>query len=151
MCFIKSTESSDSILYLLLHLTLVFGTYFFKSTAEWKEGACLMDYFVGHFAVLIPCLLSAMRLWGLPSLSRESQPPWSSGPEEAVRRLWEVMRILLGQGSVNFSSNFFFFRMDQRKSKLLKISVGLWIFTCSPLPGLSAISSFQSQKEGECT
>ena len=56
MCFIKSTESSDSILYLLLHLlTLVFGTCFFKSTAEWKEGAYLMDYFVGHFAVLIPC------------------------------------------------------------------------------------------------
>lgn len=87
MCFIKSTESSDSILYLLLQLlTLVFGTYFFKSTTEWKEGACLMDYFVGHFAVLIPCLLSAVCLWGLLSLSGESQPPWSSGHEEAVRR-----------------------------------------------------------------
>lgn len=66
-----------------------------------------MDSFVSPSAVLVPVTAVSSAFVG--SLLRRI------GHKEAVTGHW-VMRILLGQGSVPFSSNSFHFRVDQRKS-----------------------------------
>lgn len=118
-----------------------------------RRVACLLDYFVGRSAVLLPGTAGSSTFVGM------AFPQWGQSAcfgAQDTRQLSQghgVTKNLLGQDSINFGSNVFFFQSDQRKIcfRFLKSSIGHWIFTRS-LPTRPAISNFESQKGGgECT